>query len=84
MVYCISGNHDRDGDDPIKSPSWVKTFSEIYHFMKCIDFSVVEVNGCRVFGIPYLRDDVGLENAMRVCCLLYTSDAADEEETRVN
>lgn len=67
MVYCISGNHDRDGDDPIKSPSWVKTFSEIYHFMKCIDFSVVEVNGCRVFGIPYLRDDVGLENAMRVC-----------------
>lgn len=65
-VLCVSGNHDRDGDDPIKSPSWVKTFSGMYSFLKCIDFTTVDEIFYEVIGIPYLKDDVGLENAMKV------------------
>lgn len=65
-VLCVSGNHDRDGDDPIKSPSWVKTFSGMYSFLKCIDFQKIDLWDTEVMGIPYLRDDVGLENAMKV------------------
>lgn len=65
-VLCVSGNHDRDGDDPIKSPSWVKTFSGMYSFLKCIDFRKIDLWDTEVMGIPYLRDDVGLGNAMKV------------------
>lgn len=66
VIYCISGNHDRDGDDARKSPSWVKTFSELYPFIRCIDFTTVGGIFYEVIGIPYLKDDVGLENAMKV------------------
>lgn len=65
-VYCITGNHDRDGDDPMKSPSYVRTFSNMFHFFQCLDFRHVELRGYSLCGIPYLKGDVGLENAMGV------------------
>lgn len=63
-VLAITGNHDRDGDDWKRSPSWIKTFSLQYKFMHCIDFQIWPVGDKYVVcGIPYIRGNVGIRNA---------------------
>lgn len=65
-VLAITGNHDRNGDNPKESKSWVKTLSLQYPFLHCIDFQSYQVNKSLVVcGIPYLKGNVGLADAAK-------------------
>lgn len=64
-LYAISGNHDtpfvsRIGEKP---DSWLKDFSQIYYWLKSLDYTSVElVPKVRVYGIPYVDHNIGLSN----------------------
>lgn len=64
VVYCITGNHDRDGDNPTESNSWVRTLSKQFTFLECLDYRMIQFGDFAICGIPYLRGDVGLTEQM--------------------
>lgn len=61
-MYTISGNHDMSGLNTKEkpSPSWVKTFSKQFNFLKCMDWKTIETDKFTLSGIPYLDNNVNL------------------------
>lgn len=61
-VYAISGNHDMSKPNTFnsRSPSYVKTLSEIFENFVCIDFDSKEFSDFVIHGIPYLEHNEGL------------------------
>jgi len=66
-VIGISGNHDQSEKNTEEniSPSYVKTLSEIMGNFYCIDNSWMDVNGIRVYGIPYLTNNKGFKKKVK-------------------
>lgn len=61
-LYCISGNHtipsvSTIGNAPI---SYESCLSNLYDFVKCIDYKKVAIGGVRFWGIPYVDQNRGL------------------------
>lgn len=66
-IYAISGNHDIAHNNSInnKQPSYIKLL-ERYDFIKCIDLHNVETpSGIRIYGIPYLDHNIGLNEYIK-------------------
>lgn len=67
--YGISGNHDQCEINTYesRSPSYVKTFSQVYNYMNCLDFKVkvIKENKVILIGIPYITHDVGMLKHMK-------------------
>lgn len=67
--YCISGNHDQSENNTLshKSPSYIKSFSQVVEWMECLDMSFILDEGKRIFscGIPYLSNNNGFEKALK-------------------
>lgn len=62
-LYCISGNHDmskRNTINETQSPSWVKSLSQIFNFLHCVDFKTFSIDDVlnshiiNVTGVPYI------------------------------
>jgi exonuclease SbcD len=56
-VYAISGNHDQISKSYLDNPveSIISVLSKVLPNLVCIDFSVNQIEGYNVFGIPYLQ-----------------------------
>lgn len=61
-MYAISGNHDQCEINikESRSPNYIKTFSRVFDYIKCLDFKVSLNKGTLICGIPYLTHDQGL------------------------
>lgn len=63
-MMAITGNHDQSETNTKdnQSPSYIQTFSQIFDYIKCMDFKMImdRDNKVLVMGIPYLTHDVGL------------------------
>lgn len=66
-MYCISGNHDmsKRNTKEASSPSWVKSYSKQYNFIKCIDWKTIEEKAFNVSGIPYLDSNLNINNHIK-------------------
>lgn len=68
IMYAISGNHEinhisKVGEYPI---SWIKLFSPIFRWMKCIDYQRVLINDkVMIHGIPYIDHNIGLSDYLK-------------------
>lgn len=66
----ISGNHDQStiNTRENRSPSYVKTFSQIFDNLHCIDFNEARFQSLNVsvYGIPYLTHDEGLLEELKL------------------
>ena len=66
-IYGISGNHDmvdnNSKDRP--SPSHWRNLCYRYHFFHNLDFNYHDFGDFRVYGIPYLDHNKGLDDAVR-------------------
>ena len=66
-IYGISGNHDmvdnNSKDRP--SPSHWRNLCNRYHFFHNLDFNYHDFGDFRVYGIPYLDHNKGLDDAVR-------------------
>ena len=63
----ITGNHDQCDENTLEytSPSYVKTFSEIFKGLFCIDNYSMDYGKLRIHGIPYLTHNLGLHTAIK-------------------
>lgn len=63
-MYAITGNHDQCeiNTKDNQSPSYIKTFSRVFDYIKCIDFKFLMDREKKVLlmGVPYLTHDTGL------------------------
>lgn len=67
-MYCISGNHDmsKRNTKEVQSPSWVKSYSYQYNFIKCIDWSTHSFRSCfSISGIPYLDSNLNINQHIK-------------------
>ena len=66
-IYAISGNHDMNRSNNIdkRSNSWLKVFSKWYNFLECIDFKSIDTKYFKLFGIPYLDHNIGLNQYVK-------------------
>jgi len=61
LVYAISGNHDQsESNTPTnRSPTHLELYNEAFEKFNLIDYKFVEDKFARIFGIPYLKNNVG-------------------------
>jgi DNA repair exonuclease SbcCD nuclease subunit len=67
-TYAITGNHDQSEQNTLdhESPSYVKTLSQVFPGLICMDFKSLEATpGIYLHGIPYLTHDIGLLKAIQ-------------------
>ena len=66
-VYAISGNHDIDKVNTIEEPktSWVSRFAECYDWLVNLDHDYVTIHGKKVYGIPYIDHNNGLNKYIK-------------------
>ena len=66
-LYAISGNHDMSKKNSAEnpSPSLVKSLSRAFNFLDCIDFQTIDMGDFVVTGIPYLDQNIGLNEAIK-------------------
>lgn len=66
-TYAITGNHDQSEENTLEhiSPSYIRTFSQIFKGLICIDNKSVTHDNLQLHGIPYLTHDIGLDKAIR-------------------
>ncbi len=66
-VYAISGNHDINNVNTIEKPktSWVSRFANEYDWLIDLDHDYVNIQGKRVYGIPYIDHNKGLNNYVK-------------------
>ena len=65
-TFAIDGNHDQCEENTLdhESPSYIKTFSQIYKGLNCVNNESVEYNNLMIHGVPYLTHDLGLNQAI--------------------
>jgi len=65
--YGISGNHDQSESMTYShySPNYVHTFSQIFKDIHCIDFKTTELRDFVIHGIPYLKYNIGFDQALK-------------------
>lgn len=70
-IYGISGNHDFSLSNTLsnRSPSWLKTLSKQFKFLRCVDFKNTTIGGkgfgFKLYGIPYIDHNIGLNEYIR-------------------
>lgn len=66
-TYAITGNHDQSSFNTREntSPSYIKTLSETFPGMICMDFRKEEFDDWDLYGIPYLTHDLGLIDTIK-------------------
>lgn len=66
-LWAISGNHDMPSANTKEHPSnsWVAILSNYYKFLECIDWQSRETEYIKVWGIPYLDHNIGLNEAVK-------------------
>lgn len=66
-MYTISGNHDMSelNTEEKPSPSWVKTFSKQFKFLKCVDWKTLNLGNFHITGVPYLDNNVNLNSFVK-------------------
>lgn len=67
-IYAISGNHDMSDKNTLNShsPSYIKTFSRVFKFIKCIDYtSAILKKSFVIHGVPYLDHNIGLNEYVK-------------------
>ena len=66
-LWAISGNHDMPSANTKEHPSnsWVAILSNYYNFLECIDWQSRETEYIKVWGIPYLDHNIGLNEAVK-------------------
>lgn len=66
-LWAISGNHDMPSANTKEHPSnsWVAMLSNYYNFLECIDWQSRETEDIKVWGIPYLDHNIGLNEAVK-------------------
>lgn len=67
-TYAITGNHDQSEQNTLEheSPSYVKTLSEVFPGLICMDFKSLKLSDdITIHGIPFLTHDIGLLKAIR-------------------
>lgn len=66
-IYGISGNHDMVDNNSKErpSPSHWRNLCNRYHFFHNLDFNYHDFGDFRVYGIPYLDHNKGLDDAVR-------------------
>lgn len=66
-IYGISGNHDMADNNSKErpSPSHWRNLCNRYHFFHNLDFNYHDFGDFRVYGIPYLDHNKGLDDAVR-------------------
>lgn len=66
-VWAISGNHDMPSANTKEHPSnsLVTILSNYYDWIKCIDWTSQEDDYIKVWGIPYLDHNIGLNEAVK-------------------
>lgn len=65
VMYSISGNHDINHVSKVNEcpVSWIKLFSPIFTWMKCIDFTSILINDqIMIHGVPYIDHNMGLSD----------------------
>ena len=67
LHFAISGNHDYISKNSYEFPSksHLHTFSKVFNTFKLLDYSVGEVKGLTLFGIPYNNGNVDLKKFLR-------------------
>lgn len=62
MTYAITGNHDQSEQNLIgkESPSYIKTLSQTFPGIECLDFKSHDFGDWEAFGVPYITHDLGL------------------------
>lgn len=75
-VYGISGNHDNSIKNTIKkrSPSHWSNLCNRYSFLHNLDFNYHDFGTFRVFGIPYLDNNLGLNQEVKKILLKAPKD----------
>lgn len=69
-MYAISGNHDCSITNKPNSlsPSWVRSLSNQYDFLKCIDMQTIDIKvkgvDITITGIPYFDHNIGLNETI--------------------
>lgn len=69
MTFAISGNHDQSEQNTPDyiSPSYIRTLSEVFPGMICMDFKSNSYGNVMLHGIPYLTHDTGmLESLLKI------------------
>lgn len=66
-IWAISGNHDMPSTNTKDHPSnsLVSILSNYYEWLKCIDWQCLETEDIKVWGIPYLDHNIGLNEAVK-------------------
>lgn len=67
IIYGISGNHDMIDNNSVNkpSPSHWNNLCRRYHFLHNLDFNYHDFGKFRVYGIPYLDHNKGLDAAVK-------------------
>lgn len=62
MTYAITGNHDQSSYNTKENPSssYIKTLSDTFPSIHCVDFKSFDIGDYRFYGVPYLTNDTGL------------------------
>lgn len=68
-IYGISGNHDMSDCNSIaigkQSPSHWKNLCNRYNFLHNLDFTYHDFGDFRVYGIPYIDHNIGLDDLVK-------------------
>jgi DNA repair exonuclease SbcCD nuclease subunit len=64
---AISGNHDQEEQNSIhhRSSSYLEAFNDAFDTFKLNDWKVIETEKLAVFGIPYLKGNVGMKETLK-------------------
>jgi len=67
VTYAISGNHDFDGFNSIskRANSHLESFEELFPNFNLMDFKVKDTPKFRIFGIPYINNNVGFTKVVK-------------------
>lgn len=67
QTYAISGNHDQSEENTNThfSPSYIKTFSQIFPGLHCIDYLKQSCKDYNLYGVPYLTHDLGFDEIIK-------------------
>lgn len=65
-TYAITGNHDQSEENTHNhvSPSYVKTFSQIFPGLVCTDYTSKDTGEFVIHGVPYLTHDLGFDEVV--------------------
>lgn len=67
IFIAISGNHDQEEQNSIhhRSSSYLEAFNDAFLTFKLNDWKVIETRDLVVFGIPYLKGNVGMQETLK-------------------